>query len=164
MVDKMTPVHHIPDKFRNLKRAFIDTSSIIYLNKIDQYSNLIDILKLVTIPDVVDECGFPVEHENLEIVVFNSRATDTTDERILGGASRLRLPVISDDKKLLLKSREAGLDCFNSAMMIHFLFFKDRLDSKSASRALNSLNSVARYQKDIWDYSEKVFKIISSLK
>lgn len=164
MASAFTPVENLPGQFDILKRALIDSSSIIYLDKIGQYHKLCKILDLVTIPEVLEECGKELSVTNLEVVVFECRAMDSTDERLLAGASRLRLPVISDDRNILKKVASRGLSYFNTLMMVYFLFYKGEIDTNSTRKLVGKLRKFAFYQQHIWDYGQSVHTYIENIK
>lgn len=146
MKTSFTAVDKIPEQLNNLHRAIIDSSSIIYLHKIGQFGNLCRIINLVTIPEVIKECGETLQECGLEVVVFDSRVTDGVDERILAGASRLHLPVISDDGQMLFKAKQRGHLHYNTLMMVCYLYYKGVLDNNSVEETLKRLYDIAWYQ------------------
>jgi len=154
----------IPRQFEKMSKALIDASSILYLNKSGVLNQLKSALKLVTIPEVLEECGKSISSDKMEVVVFEGRALDSTDARLLAGAARLQLPVISEDRDLILKTLDSGLACYNSAMMINYLFYRDYLSKKQSAKIQGKLKKVARYSNDVWEYGDSVFKVILAQK
>ena len=160
MAAKLPSPDEIPHQFDKLTKAVIDTSSILYLNKSGILDQLKSVLKLITIPEVIEECGKSISSNEMEVVVFRGRALDSTDDRLLAGAARLQVPVISEDRKLILKTLENDLQCYNSAMMVNYLFYKDFLSKRQSEKIRRKLKKVARYGKDIWTYEDSVFEVI----
>ena len=80
----------------------------------------------MTIPAVVKEFGSPAEIQKIEVVeaVDAARAAVDTDQALIRAAEAYGLPLVSEDKKILMAARRLGLPYFNTLMIMNFLIFK----------------------------------------
>lgn len=143
--------------FDTLREAFIDASSLIYMRKVGFLQQLQESLSLYSVPEVLQEAGVPKEGFYLALCREENLSND---RKLLHCALERGLPLISEDKALLMKAKRAGLLYYNSLMMLNFLFFKQTIDSKEYKRYCLSLRRYARYSEDIWSYGEKVYQRI----
>jgi hypothetical protein len=162
---KLPSVENIPQQFDELHKAIIDTSSIIYMDKIGLLKITLSALKLITLPEVLKECRFPALSYKLEVVLkFEGSTTESTDKRLFALAKQDQLAVISEDKALIKKTMESGLPCFNSLMIMNFLFYHDKLTKAEYKKFQTKLKRIARYNQDVWDYGDLVFRAIQERK
>ncbi|MFP4330297.1 MAG: hypothetical protein ACLFP6_06245 [Spirochaetaceae bacterium] len=136
-------------RFTALREAAIDTSSLIYMLKAGFLGLLAGVVTLRTVEEVVQESGWP----SLPVVVDHPGARREeevdTDALLLNFAVNRRLPLISEDRALLLKAGEAGLEYYNSLMMLALLRYRGRIDTAWYTEAKSHLLEVARYGDEI---------------
>jgi hypothetical protein len=161
----MDQISKVLNQFKILDSAVIDTSSLIYLSKIDLLDETASILNLMTVQDVVKEVSLPCYLKNVEIVNFEKKkkAVDT-DQQLVKTAEHLNIPVISEDKKVLMSAKKICLPYFNTLMMINFLFFKNVISEKRAEELFKSLKNVSYYSDEVWDYGRMIYQYILDLK
>ena len=159
-ITRFNSISHIICQFDTLARALIDTSSVIYLHKI----NLLDIaartLQLSTVPGVVDEFGSLSVFENIDVVELKEiiTAKRETDDHLIKTAAILDLPVISEDRKILMQAKKIGLPYFNTLMIMNLLIYKNKIDEGQYRSALDILQNDAYYDAFIFEYGKLVMK------
>ena len=118
-------------QFNKLTSAFIDSSSIIYLQKINAHKLVGASIELYTIHEVIKE----IRNTDIKINIWGQSFEKylTTDEELLRTAYEAKIPIISEDKGILMKADELGMDYFNSIMILLFL---DNNFNKSCSTFL----------------------------
>ena len=105
----------------------------------------------------------PREHAPLpqRITILDSGAEPhTTDASVSALAYSKGIPVISEDKKVLLQVRSYGLPFFNALMMVNFLFCRDVIDSARLKEAIHALTTFAWYHADVFEYGDLVARTI----
>lgn len=146
--------------FSELTEAVIDASSIIYMHKAGYLELLSRKIQLFSLPEIMIETSIP----NRKIELIENRIPGkTNDDNLLDLAIRKQLPIISEDKKLLLKAGRADLQFYNSLMMLCFLLYKDKITKLDYKKYHKELTTIARYNQYVWDFGEKVFKIITKV-
>lgn len=155
-------IDSVLDQFQVLDQALIDTASLIYLSKINLLSTCSQTMRLLTIPEVAAEFGSPRELKVVEIIESKNKIKDPadTDQRLLRAADFLRLPVISEDKKVLMGAKRLGLPFFNTLMIMNFLLFKKAVDDKTYQTALEILKKKAYYNAFVFDYGNRVYSLL----
>jgi hypothetical protein len=143
-------------QFDTLSSAVIDSSSIIYLQKINVLSKVIGMLKLHTVENVISECDFEIP----KIIIIESTVGDTTDKQIVDSSKALALPVISDDFSILQKVSMNNLPHYNSLMILNFVLYKNDISTDEYIDYLFELKQIARYSSFVWKYGEDLFRII----
>ena len=137
---------NVSDRFADLTEAVIDASSIIYMLKAGFLGLLGSTIGLKTIPSVFAETGWP----SLPVTVADEDDDDRpNDEKLLDFAVRSTLPVISDDRALLLAAERNGLDYYNSLMMLAFVRYRRRIDEAWYDEAFGRLLEIGRYNDEI---------------
>jgi len=139
-------------QFARLKNAAIDASSMIYLQRLDLLDLVSSVLKLFTTRDVLDETGF----DSLPITIVREgiNSKQTPDDQLFNLARKLNCALISEDRKILKKARNAGIDHFNTLMILIFLFRKNYLTEEELQSKANALHLFARYDRQIREYGE----------
>jgi len=143
----MTPEKEFEDiceRFDRLHKAFIDTSSIIYMRKSGFYSYLESAVDVVTIPDVIREAGMP----DLRIGIFQGDIGDPkqpTDRKLIRAAQTQGIPLISEDRKILMICRSKNIEYYNAYMILMFLFKRGHLERGELEIIEPKLLAVARY-------------------
>ena len=153
-------------QFVHFTQAVIDTSSLIYLQEIEMLRLTANWLQLWTIPAVVRELGgsendYPVHLIDPDTV---RKGPESVDQALCRVAAELQMPVISEDRQILMRTRALNLPFFNTLMVLNFLFYKDSLDLSTYQTALARLRSIARYSSKIYEFGGKVFTEINRLK
>lgn len=155
-------IKKIINDFKNFDSAFIDASSIIYLNKINLLNRLSKTLKLYTLDKIITEIGII----GLNLIICKSKKTISisNDDLLLKYAIEKKIPVISDDKKILIKAGKNNLDYYNSIMMILFLFYKNVINNDNYTLYICELKKIARYSDDIFLKADRFFKELSKIR
>jgi hypothetical protein len=158
MIDRFDkPPQEVLAQFQQLKKALIDTSSIIYAGKTGFFDILKAQLELITIPEVGAEAGSDADG----IQTINCKAAaETVDEKFVQCALLNDLPVISEDKKILTLVKKTHLPYFNVLMMLNFLSYIDAIDRGRYTAYLRVLQKFAWYSPKIWAYGETVHRTI----
>lgn len=152
--------HEVLSRFRTLGRALIDASSIIYMHKVDFLAALADTLSLYSPREIVAETGF---HDlNIRPVACTSKRL-SNDQKLITAALKLRWPVISEDRKVLLRTERANLPYFNSLMMLNFLLYRKRINPKSHAMYFDRLKQYARYSPHVWEFGKNIYNAIADL-
>lgn len=142
--------------FRQLHHAIIDASSLIYLTRSGFFAPVARSLTLFTLPGILVEVGFSVPAALIEPPV----PTASNDENLLLAACAHQLPVISEDKHVLLGAERAGLPFYNALMLLNFLLFRNEIDRHQFDQYLNQLKQCARYHPQVWRFGEKVYDAV----
>jgi hypothetical protein len=143
----------------SLGKAFIDASSIIYARKAGFFDALQTALPLCTIPEILEEVG--IEAGKIEIVQCIQPAL-TNDGRLVLCAIERQLPLISEDKQILMKMKRAKLPYYNALMMLNWLLFKNIIDQEHYAHHYGALRKIARYSDSIWEYGQRIYTLILS--
>jgi hypothetical protein len=145
--------HTTLEQFKALHTCLIDTSSLIYLNRLGVTAKLGSCLTLITIPEVAAEFGILPDY--IHLVSINV-SVSVVDKKLLACAIHFNWPLISEDKDLLKPLNKEGLPHFNALMMIYFLFFKGMISPPDCRALVAQLKTFARYSQQIWTYGQVV--------
>jgi hypothetical protein len=139
---------------RNLKRAVADASSLIVMEKSGFLGAAARVIELVTIPAVAREAGEAASG----ILLLNSSVGETikNDTALVATAASLGLPVISEDKKVLLAAERVGLPYYNAVMVLCGLLDRGRVSTADYASYRQKLASVSRYSKRILAYADSI--------
>ncbi|MHC4458773.1 MAG: hypothetical protein ACYS0I_17140 [Planctomycetota bacterium] len=160
MKSKNNTRHQVLSQFQTLSRALIDASSIIYMHKAGFLTELDDIVSLYSPREIVAETGFKDLH--IRPVACTSNYL-SNDQKLITIALKLRWPVISEDKNILMHMERANLPYFNALMMLHFLLLRRRIDLRSHAMYLERLKQCAWYSPHVWKFGKNVYNTISDL-
>jgi len=152
--------HEVLSEFRRLSRAFIDASSIIYMHKAGFFRELARAVNLYSPPEIVAETG--LSGLNIRPIAWTSNSL-SNDQKLITIALKLRWPVISEDKNILMHMERANLPYFNALMMLHFLLLRRRIDLRSHAMYLERLKQFAWYSPHVWKFGKNVYNTISDL-
>jgi len=132
------------------------------LNKIKLLSAASQKLHLMTIPGVVEEFGSLSELKHIEVINIKEikGVKQDTDRHLIDAAKYLQLPIISEDKKILMQAKHIGLSFFNTLMIMNFLIYKKIINQADYQTALEKLQDEAYYDKTIFEYGKSVFETI----
>jgi hypothetical protein len=145
--------------FKTLTSAVVDSSSIIYMYKCGFLDIATQSISLHTPKIVIEEIGI----SGLPLIVHNSIADGqmvTADKQVVQLAVDLKLPVISEDKKVLMDVAKYKLPYYNSLMVLNFLLFLKKIVLEQYDQYHCKLLSVARYSAFVLTYGENVKKCI----
>jgi hypothetical protein len=141
--------------FDLLHAAVIDSSSIIYLHKINLLDLAADNIELHTPEIVINETGL----RNPDIIVHLPE-TDSSmlsaDQQVVYFAVKKNLPVISEDKKVLSEASKASIPYYNTLMILNYLLYKKRIIPDQYDHFHKELLSVSRYSPFVLAYGEIV--------
>jgi hypothetical protein len=140
--------------FDLLQQAIIDTSTLIYLDSIGLLECASRCIHLMTIPEVQKEFGDKPGFAHIEVVETGERIdnkTDSADELIVKAAIQMNLPVLSEDKGVLMNARKKGLKYYNTLMILNFLLYRGEVQPVGYDRYLKKLKRVAHYGKGIYE-------------
>lgn len=118
-------------RFDRLSSLLIDTSSLIQIEKAGFLLLLARWTRLYTLRQVQEEYlngslskSFPGMVQLLGESAHDGDPPRSTDTALLATAHTLRLPLVSEDRKLLLKADSLGMKYYNALMMLEFLYYR----------------------------------------
>ena len=153
----------IPDSFlEGFTELCIDASSIIYLLKSGLLGSLSAEVSLVSTPQVRDETGWPhlpVEALPLEESRFPAGSL-SNDDSLVALAVERRSPVLSEDYEILMNAKEAGLEYYNTLMMLNYLLLKGRIAPDEYPEYLERLKECSHYSSHVLEQGDLVYKDI----
>ncbi len=146
-------------QFDHLSQAIIDTSSLIYLQEIDLLAVTGWWIKLWTVPGVVREFGAAAAECPIHVIDINNSAdwTDSTDDMLCRAAAYRQMPIISEDRQILMRAKKANLPYFNTLMVLNFLLYKNAINLLEYQAILDRLKATARYSAKIYEFGAQVF-------
>ena len=147
-------------KLGRIVRVAIDASSIIYLSKSNALNVLAESVQLTTVQQVVMEAGLsslPVDVAEIQDDVASSSDADTA---ILRCAEEKKIPVLSEDRKLLLRAENRGIPYYNSLMMIALLVLRGSIANDEIALLRDRLVEVAHYSRRILEYGDSLISHI----
>jgi len=147
-------------RFDHLNTALIDASSIIYIDRAEYLEILASSIRLFSIKEILSETG-PISERIIPITY--DETSPSIDKKLIACAMDLRLPVISEDKKILMTMKRADRPYFNALMMLLFLLYRRRIKNQQYVQYYLALKKFARYSDEIWEYGEKVRTVIKEL-
>ena len=141
-------------QFSDLSKALIDASSMIYMEKAGFLAEVAAAITLAAPKEILDETGF--ETIAVHAIAMNPKAV-SNDEKLIGCALALNLPVISDDRKVLLQLARGKIPFFNALMMLNYLLFKGDISFESHSAFFQRLRGFSRYSDQVLAFSKDVY-------
>jgi hypothetical protein len=161
MVDGNNPSpQKVFNRLDRINKALIDASSIIYIDRADFLEILASVINLFSIQEILCETG-PVS-QRVKPLVYDETAA-SNDEKLIACALDRGLPIISEDKKILMAMKRANRPFFNSLMMLNFLLYRGRIQNRQYARHYQALKNFARYSDDVWQYGAKIRAAIKEL-
>lgn len=138
-----------------LRGGVADTSTVIYLERLHLLAQAGEFLQLLLPPDVVLELGwFPKG-----CVISGELCAAGADKAVLSLAVEHHMPVLSEDRRLLMAGRRLGVKHYNTLMILLALLIQEKLCLEEYRRAHSSLREIARYNSAVWQVGEKVFSL-----
>jgi hypothetical protein len=147
-------------QFNQLDKALIDASSIIYANKAHFLKRLTSSVSLFSIHEILSEAGSI--SDNIKPLTHTGK-TLSNDQKLVACALRFGLPLISEDKKILMAMKSAKKPFFNSLMMLNFLLYRQMIDNQQYAQYHLALRQFARYSDDVWQYGAQIHAAIKEL-
>jgi hypothetical protein len=140
-------------QFRNLKKAVIDASSIIYLKKTGCLDTMAYVIDLYAPEQIAAETGF----SDLPVDRIPYPSTSLCNDDILRAlADAMRLPVISEDKKILLWAKGKELPHFNTLMMLNFLLYKKKISQEQLAAYRRKLRAFSWYGPTVFAFASEI--------
>jgi hypothetical protein len=146
--------HKVFLQFQILKSAVIDASSIIYMRKAGFLNDLAAEIRLLSPTPVINETGYldlpikPIERVN---------SAQSNDQLLVAYSLSHQIPVISEDKKILMRIKRAHRPYFNSLMMLNFLLFRKKISAGNHRVYFRRLIDFAWYSPAVLAYSKTIF-------
>ncbi len=157
MIDLSDQIEKTLQEFETLTKVAIDASSLVYLDRIGLCEQMSEALSLVTVHGVrEEEAPLP---QKIEVRACTEDETSTDDALVACAASE-QIPVVSEDKQVLLAARSKGLPFFNTLMMVNFLFFRNLLTHEELKKKIFELTKFAWYHADVFEYGDLVARMI----
>jgi hypothetical protein len=144
--------------FEQLKKALIDTSSIIYSQKAGFFSILSRTIQLYSLPEVITETEKQVP--GVVLLQHSGSPSLSTDQKLISCALENKLAMISEDKSILKAMQRAEAPYYNALMMLNFLLFSQRIDDDSYRGYYSALENFARYSEAVWEFGRDIYKAV----
>ncbi len=143
--------------FKSLKAVVIDASSIIYMVKSGFFDVVTRNIQLHAPESCLRETGF----SDLPVVghLIDSLGT-SADQQLLLLAKNLQLPLVSEDRKVLMSASRNGITYYNSLMMLNFLLYNKSIDTEMFSLFLQQLTLFAHYSEKVLLFGKEVTRMI----
>ncbi|TVR32438.1 MAG: hypothetical protein EA404_07865 [Spirochaetaceae bacterium] len=150
------------EKLSGLSSAFIDASSMIVCNKAEILDALAATCTLYTIQPVMDETGYsdaPVSIQPVPAAAAAGTAA-TVDDLLFSAVLKAQLPLISEDRTLLVKAADHGLAYYNALMVLNLLLLRRRLTPAAYSEHARLLQRATRYSAEVQQFGQAVYRQI----
>ena len=133
----------------------VDTCTLIYLERTNLLVAAGRSFRLLVPPDVVQEFGHPLPG----CVTCTGTCTGDADGAVMQTAIELQLPVLSEDRQLLMSSHRLGLKYYNTLMILLALLFQQKISLEEYQQSYSSLREIARYSTAVWQMGVQVFSL-----
>lgn len=135
------------DQILALRRAVIDSSTLIYLHAAGVLDHINGVLQLETTAGVADEVSRPPAGFTLPewISIATGSSGVTVDQSVLERALERGTALLSDDRKLLMAADDAKIPYYNAACVLQLLLLRRRLTIDSHDAAWARMMAAARY-------------------
>ncbi len=137
--------------------CFIDTSTLIYLDRLELLERVVAVFSVATIAGVIREFG-----RSPERIAVYSTGKGATDLLLVKRAALCNAVVFSEDKKVLQDADRHGLEYYNTLMIVLALYARREIDIVACASLLTRLESFARYSANVWDYGSEVLAALQS--
>lgn len=143
-------------ELRGLRGGVVDTSTLIYLERLELLSLAARSFSLLLIPQVIAEYGScPVGCALTPVA-----DAGTTDELLCRVAQSLAQPVLSEDRQVLRRARTLDLCFYNTLMLVLALCSQDDLPLTDYPDIRNHLCSFARYSPEVIAAGDTVYRAL----
>jgi hypothetical protein len=144
-------------ELQGLRSGVVDTSTLIYLDRLGLLQRAARCMHLVLIPQVVREYGGQVAGTTLLVPAPAGPA----DRVVCAVAARLDLPVLSDDGTVLRAARRRHLRHYNTLMLILALCIQGDLARTAYPPLRDQLCTFARYSADVLAVGDALFQTLA---
>ena len=131
--------------------CLVDTSTLIYLEKLALLDRVVAVFSLATITGVIREFG----RRPGGVVVYPA-GEGATDRLLVRQAVRRSAVVFSEDKKVLLHAGRCGLEYYNTLMIVLALHGRGEIDRSTCASLLGRLEKIARYGENVRAFGRQV--------
>ncbi len=135
--------------------CFIDTSTLIYLDRLELFERVVAVFSVATIAGVIREFG-----RSPRGVTIYPPGEGLTDRLLVQQAIRCNAVVLTEDKKVLRDAERHGLEYYNTLMIVLALYCREEISREQCGELLAQLKNFARYSKGVWAYGEKMFALL----
>lgn len=149
------------EKLARLRSVAVDASSIIYLTKSDLLRPLADLIRLKTVEEVAGEVGLPMPMVDIIPWRVDADPPVDADTAILQCALRERVPLLSEDRKLLMRADARGVQYYNSLMMIALMVLRGAIVNDEISDRRDRLVEVAHYSRRVVSYGNDLISYVT---
>jgi len=139
-----------------LRGGVVDTSTLIYLERLGLLPLAAHSFSLLLIPQVIAEYGCCPEGCTLT----PATAIGTTDEQLCRVAQSLAQPVLSEDRQVLRRARSLDLSFYNTLMLVLALCAQDTLPLADYPDLRNHLCAFARYSPAVIATGDTVYQAL----
>ena len=147
----------VVSQFRELKKALIDASSMIYMTKAGYLNLVTDCLELHSPKKVIQETGY----ENLKIhELIVDDIFDSADQLLVFNAFRLGWPLITEDQGIIRQLETQKTPYFNALMILEFMYWKRVLSHRSYIGHHRKLLKHAWYSSEVLEFCDAVHQIL----
>lgn len=153
-MDIKTALHDV----QQFKGGVIDTSTLIYLERLGLLNRLATRYRLLVIPQVLQEFDRSLPAQ----VICVEAPPGAADQALCPVACDHRLAVLSDDKHVLNLARSAGLVYFNTLMLILLMLYHEQLSVAQCRALFLDLFTFARYSNAVRYFGEQLLEHILS--
>jgi hypothetical protein len=134
----------------------IDTSTLIYLERLGLLPRTVRCFSFLLIPQVVAEYGAQPEG----VVLTAASSFGTTDEALCQTAHALGQPVLSEDKQVLRRARELNLCFYNTLMIVLALCAQGYLPLNTFPELRDKLYAFSRYSPGVLAVGDAVYEAL----
>lgn len=139
-----------------VRGGVVDTSTLIYLERLGVLPLAADRFSLLVIPRVIAEYGGCPEG----CPPIPASEPGTTDEQLCRVAQRLGQPVLSEDRQVLRRARALHLPYYNTLMLVLALCVQNRLPLHTCRDLLARLHVFARYGPEVLAVGDAVYRAL----
>lgn len=152
-------IHSTIRDMHHFQGGAIDTSSLLYLERLALLESAATCYRLLLIPQVAAEHGQSLP----STLVTVSAPSGPADSALCPVAARHQLAVISEDKQVLRQAENSGLTYFNTLMLLLIMLYNTQLTVNECSQLTTQLSEFAHYSRHVWRYGEQVRAYVMSL-
>ena len=145
----------------SIKTVLADASSLIYLDKLGILPKLNQIIKLLSITEVIIEIGEKIP-TTCTIKVLPSLDQNkeyaglSTDRKLVFQAVSGHYCVLADDRRILRACIGSGLSAHAAIIMVALLYFHSLISLEEYSVYRSELADFARYDPDLLAYADEL--------
>lgn len=134
-----------------------DASSLIVLSDIGALAAACHAWRVVTIRAAAAEAGDSANGVFLiDAEVDGAAPAMSTDRALVESAAKARLPLLSEDKKVLMAAEDRGLDCFDVLVALELLAANGKLDGEQYEAVRARLMDRNAYRGDRLSWAQAV--------